>query len=201
MNFNFNDNHGTSNAAPLNLNKGGVLDLSKAAPSLHKCILGGGWDMAVAGPSADLDLAAFMLNANGRVERVPDDVIFFNHKETRGIRLEGDNRTGAGDGDDERIDIDLDQIDPRIQKIVFFIVIFDAYNKKQTFGMINNSFVRLLDADDNEREICRYPLKERYGTDTAITVCSLNRTQRGWEFEAIGEGTVGDLNNLLSRYM
>ena len=121
--------------------------------------------------------------------------------EARGIRLEGDNRTGAGDGDDERIDIDLDQIDPRIQKIVFLIVIFDAYNKKQTFGMINNSFVRLLDADDNEREICRYPLKERYSTDTAITVCSINRTQRGWEFEAIGEGAVGDLNSLLSRYM
>ena len=63
--------------------------------------LGGGWDMAVAGPAADLDLAAFMLNAQGKVERIPQDVIFFNNMQAAGIRLEGDNRTGAGEGDDE----------------------------------------------------------------------------------------------------
>jgi tellurium resistance protein TerD len=203
MNFNLTGNTSApaNNAGALNLTKGSVLDLTKAAPALHNCILGGGWDMAVAGPAADLDLAAFMLNAQGRVERVPQDVIFFNNMHANGISLAGDNRTGAGEGDDERININLDQIESRINKIVFFIVIHDAMAKRQTFGMINNSFVRLLDADDREREICRYDLKERYATDTAITVCSLNRNARGWEFEAIGDGSVADLNDLLGRYM
>lgn len=200
MNFNFVGNSGAS-APSLNLSKGGILDLTKQAPNLHNCILAGGWDASIAGPSADLDLAAFMLNGQGRVERVPDDVIFFNHMAARGISLEGDNLTGGTGGDDERIDINLDQIDSRIQKIIFFIVIFDAKNKRQTFGMINNSYVRLLDADNGENEICRYELKERYSTDTAISVCSLNRNAAGWEFEAIGDGAIADLNDLLSRYM
>lgn len=200
MNFNFSADNSANNAPSLNLSKGGVLDLSKQAPSLKSCILGGGWDVATQGPSADLDLAAFLLGANGRVERVPEDVIFFNHMQANGIRLEGDNRTGAGEGDDERIDIDLDRIDSRIQKIVFFIVIFEAREKRQTFGMVQNAFVRLLDADDNEREICRYSLTDKYSTDTAISVCSLNRTPSGWAFEAIGEGQVADLNGLLAMY-
>ena len=81
-----------SSAAPLNLSKGSVLDLTKQAPALKNCILGGGWDMAVAGPTADLDLAAFLVEENGRVAQVPNDVIFFNNMSAAGIRLEGDNR-------------------------------------------------------------------------------------------------------------
>lgn len=92
----------------LNLSKGNVLDLTKQAPALKNCVLGGGWDMAVAGPTADLDLAAFLIEDSGRVTQVPQDVIFFNNMSAPGIRLEGDNRTGEGDGDDERIQINLD---------------------------------------------------------------------------------------------
>ncbi len=118
-----------------------------------------------------------------------------------GIRLEGDNRTGEGDGDDERIQINLDTIEPRITRIIFFMTIFEAVSKKQTFGMIKNAFVRLLDADNNDAEICRYQLTDNYSADTAVTACSLNRGPNGWQFEAIGEGTIADLNGLLSRYM
>ena len=188
-------------AAPLNLSKGSVLDLTKQAPSLKRCVLGGGWDMAVSGPTADLDLAAFLIEENGRVTQVPHDVIFFNNMQAPGIFLEGDNRTGAGEGDDERIQIDLDAIERRIHKIVFFISIFDAVNKRQTFGMIKNAFVRLLDAEDGEREICRYELSSDYSADTVVTACSLTRTANGWSFEAIGEGLIADLNQLLTRYM
>ena len=190
-----------SSAAPLNLSKGSVLDLTKQAPALKNCILGGGWDMAVAGPTADLDLAAFLVEENGRVAQVPNDVIFFNNMSAAGIRLEGDNRTGEGEGDDERIQINLDAIEPRIKKIVFFITIFDAVTKRQTFGMIKNAFVRLLDADNNEQVICRYELSDSYSADTSVTACSLSRTANGWAFEAIGEGAIADLNQLLSRYM
>ena len=185
----------------LNLSKGNVLDLTKQAPALKNCVLGGGWDMAVAGPTADLDLAAFLIEDSGRVTQVPQDVIFFNNMSTPGIRLEGDNRTGEGDGDDERIQINLDTIEPRITRIIFFMTIFEAVSKKQTFGMIKNAFVRLLDADNNDAEICRYQLTDNYSADTAVTACSLNRGPNGWQFEAIGEGTIADLNGLLSRYM
>lgn len=181
----------------LNLSKGNVLDLTKQAPALKNCVLGGGWDMAVAGPTADLDLAAFLIEDSG----VPQDVIFFNNMSAPGIRLEGDNRTGEGDGDDERIQINLDAIEPRITRIIFFMTIFEAVSKKQTFGMIKNAFVRLLDADNNDAEICRYQLTDNYSADTAVTACSLNRGPNGWQFEAIGEGTIADLNGLLSRYM
>ena len=185
----------------LNLSKGNVLDLTKQAPALKNCVLGGGWDMAIAGPTADLDLAAFLIEDSGRVTQGPQDVIFFNNMSAPGIRLEGDNRTGEGDGDDERIQINLDAIEPRITRIIFFMTIFEAVSKKQTFGMIKNAFVRLLDADNNDAEICRYQLTDNYSADTAVTACSLNRGPNGWQFEAIGEGTIADLNGLLSRYM
>ena len=90
-----------------------------------------------------------MLNEQGRIEGAAD-VIYFNHKIADGIQLEKDNLTGEGDGDDERIDVDLNKIPSRIHEIVFAIVIFDADVKRQSFGMIKNAFIRLLDAEDSQ---------------------------------------------------
>lgn len=199
--MNFGNLNSGSAMPTLNLQKGATLDLTKAAPALHKAILGGGWDVVTQGPDADLDLAAFMLNSRGKVERIPDDVIFFNNMSAPGIRLEGDNRTGAGEGDDERIDIDLDNIPDRICSIVFCIVIFNAQQNKQSFGMVKNAFVRLLNADENEKEICRYDLTHNYATDTAMVACALNRNARGWEFQALGDSYIADLNGLLAKYV
>ena len=203
MNFNFDSGQAPQTAAPavLNLKKNDVLDLTKAAPALKNVILGAGWDVAETGPSFDLDIAAFLLNAQGRVANPATDVVFFNQMNQKGIRLEGDNLTGAGEGDDERIDISLDQIDPSIQRIVFFVTIFEADKKHQTFGMVNNSYVRLLDADNNEAELCRFELKENVSTSTAITFAELYKGDHGWNFKAIGDGSVGDLNTLISGYM
>lgn len=198
MNFNFKKN---DSPGILNLQKNEVLDLTKHAPTLSKAILGGGWDVATSGPSADLDIAAFLLDDNGRIHDA-NDVIFFNHMQSDGIELEGDNRTGAGDGDDERIDIDLSTIPTKYRKIAFAIVIFDAQTKRQSFGMVKNAYVRLLDAEDNEREICRYNLTEDYGTETAVIACTLSRSMfGGWEMQAIGEGLIGDLNTIAERFM
>lgn len=185
----------------LNLKKNDMLDLNKVAPSLKNVILGAGWDVSSRGPSMDLDIAAFMLDETDRVRDYREDVIYFNHMSSTGIRLEGDNLTGEGEGDDERIDINLDLIPSYVKKIVFFVTIFNAESKKQTFGMVNNSYVRLLDADNNEREVLRYPLKENYSTATALTFAELIRENRGWTFHAIGEGSVGDLNTLLMKYI
>ena len=162
-----------NNVNALNLKKNDILNLAKKNPGLKKVILGAGWDVASGGQDFDLDIAAFLLNANGKVQNIPDDVIFFNNMQGQGIYLEGDNRTGAGEGDDERIRIDLESIPAHVQKIVFVVTIHEAQAKRQTFGMVENSYVRLLDEENNEREICRFNLKENGSTVTSVIFSEL----------------------------
>ena len=184
----------------LNLQKNQILDLTKKNPGLEKVILGAGWDIAKNGYDFDLDIAAFLLNSNGKVQNIPQDVIFFNNKEGQGISLAGDNRTGAGEGDDETINIDLENINPNIAKIVFVVTIHEAMAKRQTFGMINNSYVRLIDLDQNEKEICRFNLKENGSTATSVIFAELYRSGSEWQFKAVGEGKIADLNGVLALY-
>lgn len=197
MNFN---NFCQTEPKILNLQKDQVLDLTKHAPTLHKVIFAGGWNASAYGASADLDIAAFMLNEQGRITSAAD-VIYFNHKAADGIQLEKDNLTGGSDGDDERINADLSQIPARIHKIVFAIVIFDANVKRQSFGMIKNTFIRLLDVEDNEREVCRIDITKNYSTETAVLACSLERTKDGWSIKNIEEGLIGDLNTIAAKYI
>lgn len=185
----------------LNLSKGGVLDLTKQDKVYSKINVGGGWDVVINGPSADLDLSAFLLDRNGRITDTSRQVVFFNQMRQNGIFLNGDNRTGAGEGDDEVISIDLNNIDSNIDKIVFFITIFEAQQKAQNFGQVSNAFIRLIDASDDS-EIVRYNLTDNYSTDTAVTAAELFRNPTGgWSFKAIGEGSISDLNQLVSRYI
>ncbi|WP_346870722.1 TerD family protein [Clostridium sp. UBA5119] len=199
-----NSNQSTSNNGEvnaLNLQKNDILDLTKKNPGLLEVVLGAGWDVANNGQDFDLDIAAFLLNGNNKVANIPADVIFFNNMNGEGIRLEGDNRTGAGDGDDERIQIDLSKIRRDVEKIVFVVTIHNSQAKRQTFGMVENSYVRLLDAKNNEREICRFNLKENGSTVTSVVFAELYRASSEWQFKAIGEGKIADLNGILSLYM
>lgn len=207
MNFT-NLGESTSNATyenVLNLSKGDVLDLTKAAPSLKNIIVGAGWDVNDFGKdSYDLDISAFLLDKDRRVTtaKASERVVFFNMLHQQGITLEGDNLTGAGDGDDERIDVSLNDIAPDINEIIFNVNIYDAKKKNQTFGMVRNSYIRLLDADNNEKELARFDLKDDASSATAVTFARLFRTSNGWSFEAIGDTyNVADLNELLSRYL
>lgn len=190
-----------NNTNSLNLNKHDILDLTKKNPGLTKVILGAGWDVANVGQDFDIDISAFLLNSNNKVSKVPDDVIFFNNKFGQGINLEGDNRTGAGEGDDERIQIDLSQIRNDVEKIIFIVTIHNAQEKRQTFGMVNNSYVRLLDAQNNEKEICRFNLKENGSTVTSVIFAELYKESYEWYFKAIGDGKIADLNGMLGLYM
>ena len=190
-----------NNVNALNLKKNDILNLAKKNPGLKKVLLGAGWDVASGGQDFDLDIAAFLLNANGKVQNIPDDVIFFNNMQGQGIYLEGDNRTGAGEGDDERIRIDLESIPAHVQKIVFVVTIHEAQVKRQTFGMVENSYVRLLDEENNEREICRFNLKENGSTVTSVIFSELYKQNGEWQFKAIGEGKIADLNGILGIYM
>ena len=199
-NLNGNSSISNQSAGILNLNKNDILDLTKRNPGLKKVSLGAGWDIANNGLDYDLDIAAFLLDSNNKFNTV-SNIIFFNNKESQGISLAGDNRTGAGEGDDEVININLEEINPNIAKIVFVVTIHEAQAKRQTFGMVENSYVRLVDLENNKREICRFNLKENGSTATSVIFAELNRKGSEWQFKAIGEGKIADLNGILGIYM
>ena len=177
-NFNFNNQTSTQQIPVLNLKKNDILDLTKKEPGLQQVMLGAGWDVANNGQDFDLDISAFLLDQNNKVNSV-ENVVFFNNKSAQGVQLMGDNRTGFGDGD---------------------VTIADAQTKRQTFGMVNNAYVRLLDTQKNNREICRFDLREHGSTATAIIFAELFRSGSDWQFKAIGEGRVADLNGILALY-
>lgn len=196
---NLTNNTNNTQGGILDLNKNDILDLTKRNPGLKRVKLGAGWDISNNGSDFDLDIAAFLLDSNNKFNTV-SNVIFFNNKEGQGITLGGDNRTGAGEGDDETINIDLQNINPNIAKIVFVVTIHNAMEKRQTFGMINNSYVRLVDLAQNEKEICRFNLKENGSTATSVIFAELNRSGAEWQFKAVGEGKIADLNGVLALY-
>ena len=193
------DNQTTTSGLVLNLQKNDILDLTKKNPGLKKVILGAGWDVANNRADFDLDIAAFLLDSNNKFNSL-ENIIFFNNKQGEGIYLEGDNRTGACEGDDERIFIDLEKINQNIQKIVFVVTIHNAQVKRQTFGMIENSYIRLVDVDSNEKELCRFNLKEYGSTATSVLFAELLREGTEWQFKAIGEGKIADLNGILALF-
>ena len=199
-NLNGNSSISNQSAGILNLNKNDILDLTKRNPGLKKVSLGAGWDIANNGLDYDLDIAAFLLDSNNKFNTV-SNIIFFNNMQGQGIYLEGDNRTGAGEGDDERIRIDLESIPAHVQKIVFVVTIHEAQAKRQTFGMVENSYVRLVDLENNKREICRFNLKENGSTVTSVIFSELYKQNGEWQFKAIREGKIADLNGILGIYM
>lgn len=192
----------TPQGMTLDLSKGATLDLTKRKPGLTKITLAAGWDPATDGSAFDIDISAFMLNENGKITSVPDDVIFFNHKEAPGIKYNNDDQTGgSSDGDDETIDIDLAAIPEKYKSIAFTINIFECTARKQTFGMVNNSYARILDRENNNEEICRSVLKGDYSTSTGVVLAKLVRDGGNWKYENVSEGkVVGDLNDLLKLF-
>lgn len=185
----------------LSLEKGGNLSLDKVAPGLKKIILGLGWDpRATDGAEFDLDAAAFMLTADGKV-RGEADFIFYNQKLSAEGSVEhtGDNRTGAGDGDDESIKVDLSLVPQDVQKIAFTVTIHDAEQRRQNFGQVSNSFIRVVDAESSN-EVMRFDLAEDASTETAMVFGELYRNNSEWKFRAVGQGYNGGLKAMCSQY-
>ena len=180
------------------LQKNTVLDLNKVAPSLENLDLGAGWDIASMGSDYDLDISAFLLGANNKISS-SSDVIYFNNMSAPGVHLNGDNRTGAGEGDDEVISVNLKQVAPNVEKILLAVTIYDAVNRRQTFGQVNNSYIRLIDKNGN-KEIARFDLKDNYSTETAVIFGELVRNGSNWAFHSIGDGHQVDLNGLLAYF-
>lgn len=186
----------------ITLKKGQKIDLTKGNPSLKNLKLGLGWDTNSfdSGYDYDLDVSVFMVGKSGRVERDEDFIFYNNLKHISGsVEHLGDNRTGEGDGDDEEILISLDKIPNHIERIAVTVTIYEATERRQNFGQVNNSYVRVLDSD-NEQEVLRYDLGEEFSIETAITVCEIYRHNGEWKFSAVGAGFEGGLESLCKNY-
>ncbi len=194
----------------INLQKGQTINLDKTQNDLSQITVGLGWDVRKPEPKGflssifsssneqedyDLDAIAFLLDANdkmrisNRQNLAGSDVIFYNNlKHPSGnIWLTGDNRTGEGDGDDEQIIVRLDAMEQRVAKILFLVTIYQGHQKKQHFGMVENAYIRAVDA--RGQEIARFNISN----DTAFNgMCGMifaevYRKGDGWKFRAIGD--------------
>lgn len=186
----------------VNLSKGQKIDLTKGNPGLSKIVVGLGWDINRydGGYDFDLDAAAFLLGANGKVTSDADFVFYNNLKHPSGsVEHMGDNRTGAGEGDDEQILVDLNAVPASIQKIDFTVTIYEADERQQNFGQVSNAYIHVLD-ETNSRELIRYDLGEDFSIETAMVVGEIYRYQGEWKFNAIGSGFKGGLRALGLNY-
>ena len=186
----------------ISLNKGQRVDLTKGNPSLKNVLIGLGWEANQYDGEAsfDLDASAFLLNNNDKCPS-DSDIVFYGNLQhpSKAIIHQGDNRTGDGDGDDEVIQVSLDKIPEKYSKIVFTATIYDAEPRLQNFGMVDNSYIRIVDADTGEEKF-RYDLCEDFSTETAVVFGELYRHNGEWKFKATGSGYSGGLAALCNRF-
>ncbi len=181
----------------ISLQKGGNVNLSKEAPSLKNLVIGLGWDPRVTdGAAFDLDGSVFLLKADGKVRSDADFIFYNNLKSTDGSVVHaGDNTSGSGDGDDEKVMIDLAAVPAEVDKITVGVTIHDAETRKQNFGMVGKAYIRCIDAN-GDKEIARYDLSEDSSTETAMIFGEIYRSGSEWKFKAVGQGFAGGLGPL-----
>lgn len=206
----------------ISLLKGERIPLTKEAlnttEDLTKIMVGMGWDVPrfdTGNPldSFDLDAVAFLLDANGKMHSIEDLSSYVGEDKDhpgRGylagngsVRHHGDNRTGEGDGDDEKIEINLSQVPDRIQKIVLAGTIYNAGRIKEgmepyTFGQVSNAYLRIL--SQNGTPLVRRDLSEDFSTQTAVLLGEVYRHDGGWKFGVLEVGTQKELGQLLAEY-
>ena len=195
----------------INLQKGQKIDLTKGGTGLKQIMVGLGWDEAQQSSSGggflglfkskpqdiDCDASAILCNTNGKYM---DLVYYRNLKLSDGsIVHQGDNLTGAGEGDDEQIKIALNLVPENIVRIAFTVTIYDAETRRQNFGQVNNAFIRIYNEATGE-EMLRYDLGEDFSIETAAVFGELYKNNGEWKFNAIGSGFQGGLAALCSNY-
>lgn len=198
----------------INLQKGQRISLSKEAPGLTKLMCGLGWDVTKQGGGGlfgafssntqdyDLDSSVICLNSNDKWTNQANAVYFGNLKHPSGaITHLGDNLTGAGEGDDEQILVDLSLIPADIKKLVFVVNIYDCIARKQDFTQVRNAFVRLVNASNNQ-ELARYNLSgTEYAGMTGMIMAEIYNHNNEWKMGAVGQGVnVNGLGELLKSY-
>jgi len=185
----------------VSLKKGENVSLSKTDPTLKNVLIGLGWDARASdGADFDLDASLFMVGENGKVAG-DDWFIFYNQLRSPcgSVEHTGDNRTGAGDGDDEAIKAALEKVPANIYSLVIAVTIHDAEARRQNFGMVRDAFVRLVNAD-SDQEVLRFDLSEDYSTETAMVFGEIYRRGGEWKFRAVGQGYAGGLYSLCMQH-
>lgn len=195
------------------LKKGQGISLKKSENDLSMVTIGLGWDVAEQktgflgklfgqkAPEYDLDVVAFLCGKSGKVENLGDaqslkngDVIFFNNlRHPSGqIWLTGDNRTGAGDGDDEQIIVKLNDLPNQYEKVVFIVQIYNGVQQNQNFGQVQNAFIRA--EDSKGKEMVRFDLTGgvQFESYRSMLFAELIRESDGWKFNAIGSPSQSD---------
>ncbi|WP_370684468.1 TerD family protein [Nostoc sp. KVJ20] len=188
----------------VSLTKGQRVSLDKVAPGLTDVFIGLGWDVKATdtGYDFDLDSSVFMLGINEKL--ISDNhFIFYNNLTSpdpdKSLQHMGDNLTGVGEGDDEVIKVNLEQVPADVQKIVITVTIHEAQQRNQNFGQVKNAFVRIVNAQ-TKQEAVRYDLVEDYSVETALIMAELYRKDGEWRLNAVGSGYQGGLKSLLDRY-
>ena len=190
----------------VSLQKGQKVSLTKDNAGLSRIIIGLGWYeveqkrgfFAPKPQEIDCDASAILLTNGRLVDK--NDIVYFGNltNSSRTVMHQGDNLTGAGEGDDEQIIVDLAALPQNYDKIVFVVNIYQAFQRKQSFGMIKNAFIRIVDARNN-KELLKYNLSEDYSGMTAMIFGEVYRSNGEWKFTAIGQGTndpgLGELVN------
>lgn len=189
----------------VNLQKGQRVDLTKGNAGLSKIIVGLGWDPAEqksggggflgglfggGGSKANVDCdASVLMLQNDKLAR-QEDVVYFGRKASAcgSVVHSGDNLTGAGDGDDEVITVDLNAVPAQFNKLVFVVNIYEAQSRQQHFGMIRNAYIRVLEPGTNN-ELIRYNLSDDYQNQTALITGEIYRHNNEWKFGATGTAT------------
>jgi len=188
----------------INLSKGERISLEKVAPGLKQIFIGLGWDInpTDTGGDFDIDASIFLLDSS---EKLISDkhFIFYNNQDSpdpdKSIHQRGDNRTGAGEGDDEIIDMKLNTVPNEVDKVAIAVTIHEADKRQQNFGQVNNAFVRIVNCE-NEEEVIRYDLTEDFSVETALIMAELYRKDGEWRMNAVGAGYEGGLQALVERY-
>ena len=188
----------------VSLTKGQRVSLEKISPGLSEVFIGLGWDVKATdtGSDFDLDSSLFLLGANEKL--ISDNhFIFYNNLTSpdpdKSVQHMGDNLTGIGEGDDEVIKINLKKVPNDVQKILVTVTIHEAQQRRQNFGQVQNSFVRIVNAE-TQQEAVRYDLVEDYSIETALIMAELYRKDGEWRLNAVGSGYQGGLQALLDRY-
>jgi len=200
----------------ISLQKGQKIDLTKGNPGLQKITVGLGWDPIVkksggllgglfgggsgGGGNMDIDASVIMLQDDKFVNK--DSLVYFGNLKSKcgSILHTGDNTTGAGDGDDEQVIVELNKVPATVNKLVFVVNIYDCVKRKQDFGQVENAFIRVIDSATNE-ELLKFDLSENYAGLTSLTVAEIYRHANEWKFAAVGSGSTDPgLSQMVKRY-
>lgn len=184
----------------INLEKGQKIDLTKTNPGVLKYVVGLGWNPNTSA-QADLDCSAFILGENDKLLSEKHFVFYNNlNSPENAVVHTGDNTTGEGEGDDERINIDFSKIPEGARKIVFVVTIHKAQERSQNFGQVNGCYIRIMKDDEEKTQLLNYDLNEDYSVETAVEFGNLYLNNGEWKFQAMGTGAKEGLSHYVTKY-